>query len=489
MTNTPQENLYDLTINDLSPYGFKCVLPTHPSTVHTLLLNNNLPTPSLKVENVTAVGELVLSNKFDIPLSSSGSQTDARGSVRFDNDALYVCVEDFKPAQSAVWKKIPLVDFNTSGLITTDSSTNNNTIAGTLNLGFSDTDSSANFNISRVRDPEQKQDVATKNYVDQHFWQYDILSNQKRGGTLGYSKLESTLLTGGKSNSVTLINLSNYSGYVSSINITIYSLADLTNMMDGLISVYVDGESNPSISLPLSALVGGSYMNNVLKGQWGSKYFGGNINNASSFNCYFRLPIPFNSSIRILLYNGSSNYSSTVQSTVAYQYSTTQMSWPNTGKLHCDFTTQTALQANSVQQLVSYSGGHSGRYVGMYFLADCVANTVSPYGAELQGDFEFFMNSQTTPSYVSSGTDDYFMQGSYGVGTTQGSVSAGGEIGRCYVSTSTNAVDSFFRIHDSDPWYFDNTGFAIKWHCGDTVQVPFTGTVKIIAVCYYYTQQ
>ncbi len=93
-------------------------------------------------------------------------------------------------------------------------------------------------------------------------------------------------------------------------------------------------------------------------------------------------------------------------------------------------------------------------------------------------------------AYQSTGTEDYFMQGNYGIGM-EAMYSSNGYAGTGFCNStpmvSSTETRAFYRFHVHDPITFD-TSLAILWPVGDTSQKSYTGTPKIWVTVYYYTE-
>jgi len=327
----------------------------------------------------------------------------------------------------------------------------------------------------------------------------DILSPDKPAGTLAYAKNEYATVT-----NTSTQNLVNYtgSGYVDSLWFATKGANDATQ---NVINVYYDGSATAAISIPVRNLCMAVYLS---QGNTGPSFIGNaavtwnspKVNNEVS--CQLRLPMPFATGIKIDYVN-SSGASLTFWSMVEYQTGVPD-TWYKTRYLHIDSFNASSIAANAVETLVNYTGG-AGRFVGLYFLEDEVPGSISPFGAPLEGNVNYYVDGSGTPSVQSSGTEDWFSMGFYfganavtqfaggGGQTTQivgGWTNGTGEIGTTFFSptaSATYSTNGAYRLHLGQKRYF-NSGFKLTWNCGDTSQVPFTGTDTLFSTLYYYTQ-
>lgn len=83
----------------------------------------------------------------------------------------------------------------------------------------------------------------------------------------------------------------------------------------------------------------------------------------------------------------------------------------------------------------------------------------------LEGCFRSFIDGATQPTWLSSGTEDYFNSADYfNAGLFQSPVS-----GLTYFNRTSHAM-SAYRVHDTDPVIFDH-GFRLDWRNSDELPV------------------
>lgn len=272
-------------------------------------------------------------------------------------------------------------------------------------------------------------------------------------------------------------------GYIDLILLA-FDGSDETNSMNGVINIYYDGESSPTVSCPCVNMFMATYMNGTNTG-FSSVFAGANSNTTATggISMHFRLPIPFTNSIKVDFVNGSSTSSCRLFSTVKAQIGVPN-TWPRTRKLYVFPYYNAGVAPYALVTLVNATALNPGRFMGLWMLFDDYPNTVSPQQAELEGDLSITLDGAASPQYVSSGTEDHFLLGYYGAGipTCWGQ---NGEIGTTF--RSGTVTTSFYRWHLRDPITFQNA-LAIIWPCGDSTEVAFTGDPRVWATVFYYTE-
>lgn len=308
-----------------------------------------------------------------------------------------------------------------------------------------------------------------------------IFDSSKDGLTLSSQKTEYQTVSAGATQEI--VNVSGTAGYCSSLFIAVQILtgSDIKSYADGLIKVYYDGESSPTISMPMGMFF--QFIYATSGGQHANDYFGFNFGSDGLAGSYFcNLPIPFSTGLRVEITNGSGTSSLRVWSTATLHLGG-ENAWKKTRKLRATNFYGASLAPNSVNTFVDAQGIGAGRLVGTWMLEDDLPGALTPSGAALEGNFKIFLDGSSTPSYEASGTEDYFLLGFYGLSVPGYSWS--GQVGMTF--RSANITTSFYRLHVRDPIEFSN-GLKITWNCGDTSQVAFTGNARVWATTYYYTE-
>lgn len=339
---------------------------------------------------------------------------------------------------------------------------------------------------------------------------YDILSPSKPSGTIAMGpNIENQTVA--NSASLTLVNYTGGSpGYVSRIWLGVSS--STTDPSNNTINIYYDGHGSPDITIPVQNMFLATYLYPGVAAPTGdtaipsvvSSYYtrvnSQGTGGANNYGLEFKLPIPFNTGIKIT-YTNTSGVSNSIWAMVEYHTGVPTALWGNTRVLHMDsITRQTGIAANAVTTLANYTGGQPGRFVGLWWMYDGLVGSVSPVGAPMEGDFYLYLDGSVTASYQSTGTEDLSGLSNYfsgnGTGGTGGGNStqiqggysdADGQVSVTYMSATANRRDGFVRYYLNDPITF-TSGLKWTWACGDTTQVSFTGTCTIWTTVIYYTQ-
>lgn len=303
----------------------------------------------------------------------------------------------------------------------------------------------------------------------------DLLSSAKLGGKTFSAKTE--YLAFGSSSTVTLLDYTGGSpGYIDSMFIAIASTTDAV-WRDAVVNVYVDGAGSPYLSVGVWYLMGAAYVSGTgTVKAFNAKYIG--VNSAADQKGYFfNIPVPFATGVKITLTNASAS-TGTVFSVISYKTGIAN-TWNRTRQLQVAYGTGDAAP-NSAVTFVDIAG--KGRVVGMWQLVDGFPGSNSPRLASLEGNIKFYIDSDVAPTYESSGTEDYYLQGFYfaNAATPTNTPIVG------VTWKDTNAIGAY-RFHIDDPWTFD-THLKITWNAGDTSQVSFTGNVRYYYTVWYYTE-
>jgi hypothetical protein len=261
------------------------------------------------------------------------------------------------------------------------------------------------------------------------------------------------------------------------------------------VQVTVDGESSPSINLPIRFLTGGFYSNDG-QGPFAGRFITANGDPGVPVLCgSMNLPIPFGTSIAVGLHNNSSSTFYTA-SMVSYETGVSN-NWPRTQRLHIDWGCDNSssadpdcvggglLSAYGTQVLCCSVTGKEGRFVGFSWLYDGYPGNASPPTAPLEGNFEFYVDGASTPTYASSGAEDLFEMSFY---FDQFSAPFVGnpDIGLTWKNDYTFGA---WRFYIQDPILFNNS-LTMQWHCGQSgepVGVTLTGSCAVYWSAYYYT--
>lgn len=317
----------------------------------------------------------------------------------------------------------------------------------------------------------------------------EILSPGKTQGTIASTHGEAVSVGG--SATQTLLNYSGGDGYVSELLIAING--DSNARANSLIKVYYNGSATADINTTVEKMFGGVYIStNGFGHSYSSQLFEvtgtGTITGNIGYVMY--LPIPFTGGIKIDVVNGSGS-SMTLWYTVKYHTGVTN-NWPYEHKLLVGTyaSGSTGCTPNSTLTLHDASTiGVKGKLVGIWLLGDGFPNSVSNPLAPLEGDMAIYLDGSGSPSYQSSGTEDWAGFPFYANGFQADNANGGNFHGTTFWSNSgsTGMTWSFYRYHIMDPIVF-NTGLKVTWQCGDTSQAGFTGNPVVWGTVWYYTE-
>jgi hypothetical protein len=237
----------------------------------------------------------------------------------------------------------------------------------------------------------------------------DLLSDTKPAGTLVSQKLEYLTVAGGAAQ--TVLDYAG-SGYVSSLFLAI-AFGDGNSIDAGVINIYYDGEPTPTISTTLPQFFQAVYVRGAAapNSYFNNKFFGANFNGPTNTfgSFYTTLPIPFAARIKIEITNGSDK--SILMWSVATLQTGLPNAWPRTRKLRVATHYVDAPPANSTQTIVNLTG--KGRLVGLWMLTDDHVHSLTPLGAEWEGNFRFYIDevSKTWTASTAFSTGDTIIDG------------------------------------------------------------------------------
>lgn len=320
----------------------------------------------------------------------------------------------------------------------------------------------------------------------------DVLSEAKAGGTLNSAKKEGSSLAA--SGTLTLLDISPGSaGYLSHMFIA-FTNSDAAARTDSTLKITVDGETaGDTFNSRIPLYFGAEYCYNTVN--YSSRWNGCQQNGSDNIGFYSYIPIPFSTSLKIELINGSASTASTVWANFTYQTGVAN-TWPNTRKLRTASGTLTNQTVDTLETLVDAQGISPGRLFGVFMSIDSFPNTANPLTGPLEGNVAIYVDNSMTPSLESSGTEDYFNWSNYfeGKSTLYGSTSTSGNFsydqgytGIQFSTVISPATWNVYRYHVMDQVLFNN-GIKVTWQCGDSTQVNFTGGVRVAWMIWYYTE-
>ena len=250
---------------------------------------------------------------------------------------------------------------------------------------------------------------------------------------------------------------------------------DIAGRASSLVKIYVDGESAPSIVTDVDGLFG-AFGGATFK----TRYIGSDgLHNATlAVGGYIYFDIPFGTALRVELENGSTTSTGTVWSILSYALGGTY-DWGRYGRLrNVNFaTTGNMLRiASYAEEVLADIAGRGALFAVMFFL-ECEA----PYWRPLEGNFRFYVDGETTPSWESSGTEDYFGGSFY----FNGGPFAAEYLGAPLIDHANRRLVGY-RFHVPDPIVFDRS-LKVTWMNGEPDGGALSADSLIAGNVWYYT--
>lgn len=268
---------------------------------------------------------------------------------------------------------------------------------------------------------------------------------------------------------------------------------DVWNWTQGVVSFYVDGEKEPSISLTLLELAGEGHWNeagtNEQSGDhmadgspWGTGLMG---RTAKSGAVYSTLRVPFGSSLRTAIRAPPSSTQDSVfwfvlRGLEGHVVRLGDLELPSAARLRLYRLPPTTLPQFQLIDLAKAPSGTSGALVRVHLDAK------SDSFGFLEACMRFYPDGAKEPMFLSSGAEDYFLSASYfdeGMFKTS-------QAGLTYFNRSTNTIAAY-KIHIEDPILYTD-GMRIQFRnceqtagCGDESHCPnqfCTATQKALQV-------
>lgn len=284
----------------------------------------------------------------------------------------------------------------------------------------------------------------------------------------------------------TLLNLaSGNAGFITSMWFGV-TCNDFMGRERSRLKVYLDGDSSASLDTELTRLHASDYG----PPSFATDYIGFQAlsggNNLGYYN-YHR--IPFKNGIKIDFANGSSTQSATVWGVVSYCLTPAPWDWGRAYRFKNfeqrltssdGVTVVRGVSPYSQQDLINISG--RGMLWMVYMLMDGGDNNYN----YLEGNIKMYIDGDSypgSPSYQTSGTEDYFFNSNY-FGAGQGYI--GNWVGT--TKKDNSHIVGAYRIHMPDPIIFDSS-LRITWNAGDASQATVTNNIYLNSAVYYYLDQ
>ena len=287
-------------------------------------------------------------------------------------------------------------------------------------------------------------------------------------GTRGSAKLEYANLPAG--GSLTLLDLKLGSGYVSHLWVAL-SCADPLGLERTRYQIYVDGEATPSVN---STLVGFHAADDSPNTNFATRFIGYNQGDLGR-SYYSYIPIPFRSSVKIDIVNGSASAAATLFAIADYQTGLT-WNWGRMAKLHT-FEQEASVAPYAWYDLLRVAAQPSGVLWGVYLW---LRGGGTGFGF-LEGNVQIFNNGAATPCYESSGTEDYFNNAWY----FQTCLIFAEQSGCTKYDPKGYAVGAY-RFHLDDPVPFERA-LQVRWQNGAVEQGKVVNPTALRSHVWYYT--
>ncbi|MDD5191590.1 MAG: DUF2961 domain-containing protein [Candidatus Nanoarchaeia archaeon] len=190
--------------------------------------------------------------------------------------------------------------------------------------------------------------------------------------------------------------LIDYSGndynYISSIKIR--PPHDKQSLENLWVSIYFDGEAQPSVYAPVGEFFGSGL------GEFNVSSIAIGMSFSGDYYCYF--PMPFKNSVRIQIENNGSN-SSSINYTIKAKKDSEMIAGDNAGYFHAKYNKEFPTQKDKDYIFLNTTG--RGHFVGVVHTMRGLGSADPNY---LEGDERFFIDGKLSPSLHGTGTEDYY---------------------------------------------------------------------------------
>ena len=261
----------------------------------------------------------------------------------------------------------------------------------------------------------------------------------------------------------------NTPGYIDNIWIGINDSSSTNARELSTISIYRDGEGSPSFVCTTGSLM-------MLF--WGPAGFStryiGALTYSDSGSGYIGHKIPWTQNIKVVFTNGDTSNGITLYSDISYKTGA-NINWGRAAHFLCNHAVATSVAAYAAATLLNVSG--TGLFYGL-----CI-NFEGGDGNYnyLEGAISIYIDGESSPSMVWSGTEDYFLQGQYfSLGTALCSDIAG-----CTTKGYDGEQVSAYRFHIDDPIPF-NVSVKVTWNAGNSTYATVSNSVNIWYAALYY---
>jgi hypothetical protein len=240
------------------------------------------------------------------------------------------------------------------------------------------------------------------------------------------------------------------------------------------LSFFRDGETSASLVIQTGLLMG------LYWGPAGftSRYLGaltyntggGGSNSGSGFMAH---KIPWTESMKIVFTNGDTTNGIGLFADISYKTGAS-INWGSAAHFLAGTAGPVSVAAYSVNTLLNISG--TGIFYGLVMYFEGGDGNYN----YLEGAFSIYIDGETSPSLVWSGTEDYFLQGEF----FNDGVLYGDNAG-CTGRNSGLSQVGAYRFHLDDPIPF-TTSIKVTWNCGNSAVSTVTNNVTIWYAALYY---
>jgi hypothetical protein len=250
---------------------------------------------------------------------------------------------------------------------------------------------------------------------------------------------------------------------------------------DSRISIYVDGESKPSIT--------GTVENLFLSGREGKKTYGDYAGKTvydleeKRISHYRYLFIPYSEGCRVVLTAPKGEVLEHINSDIYYHVDRDggDIDFGRYGKAYS--VEKKGIESRHNEKVVLASIKGKGALQSFQFSM----SNPDTAGTFMEGNIEFYIDGNKFAEYQSTGTEEFFMGGVYFISLHQSAYSG---CTRSFNDGSINPehISSAHRLFVDDPVTFEKE-LKIIWHNGETDQgVPYAGVTNYDFHAIYYTE-
>jgi hypothetical protein len=255
------------------------------------------------------------------------------------------------------------------------------------------------------------------------------------------------------------------SGSIASLWFTVSS-RDRYVLRNTILNIYWDGESKPSVDVPIGDFVGAGF------GEY--RHHSSMLTGETSGGYYCFIPMPFARSCRIEFVNLSSEPIRSLYAMVGYYVFDGGLDGCDV-RFHAKWRRENPTENGKPYTILEAEG--SGFYVGTRLDMSPIKKD---YGfTYLEGNFEFKVDGSEELSYGSTGTEDYFLSGWYFLHGVYTTATHG-----LLIKDERRYRISCFRYHVFDPIPFRRS-ISVRVHHGEYDEIP----ADYSSIAYWYQSE